>query len=288
MSAYFGPKILRGLLISLICMYIAACNSLSSQGLEASRKQIEQQAQQGDAESQYRLGLIYTHSAAPDYQKATQWYQRSAQQGHRDAEYMLGINYYVGQGVERDFVAARNWFQKAADQGQARAQYQLGEIYMNGRGVQKEQDWAARWYGKAAEQNHTEAQFSLGVAFARGLGLPINWVRACQWLLLADRSDHALARELQNRVCGDLSAHQQERAHNLADRWQPRTQAFYDDPPTIRYIQMRLQKLHYYTGYIDGVIGDQTRQAIDRYIEDQKRARDSVSNKELLKMLRNS
>mgnify|MGYP001825768849 CR=1 FL=1 len=265
MRTSLSRVLFSGILITLSGVGLSSCSSFPGQGTELSRKQIEQGARQGDAESQYRLGLVYTNDARPDHKQATMWFRRSADQGNRDAQYMLGINYLAGKGVERDLSSARIWFQQAADQGQANAQYQLGEIYINGRGVPVEQDWAARWYGKAAEQQHTEAQFSLGVAFARGLGLPINWVRACQWLLLAEKSEHALAPALREKVCGELSAAKWERAQRLADRWKPTRRTFYKDPPTVRYIQMKLQQLRFYSGYIDGVYGDQTREALERY-----------------------
>lgn len=252
MKILFSRTLLSCMWLSSVCISLVACSGFPNQAAETSQQQLEQRAEQGDAESQYSLG----------------------------------INYYTGQGVNRDLVVAREWFQKAAEQGQADAQYQLGEIYMKGQGVAKEPDWAARWYGKAAEQQYPEAQYALGIAFERGLGLPNNWVRACQWLLLAERSDHALAIEQQNRVCGQLSAEQGIRARQLADRWQKSETPFYTDPPSIRYIQIKLLQLRYYFGYVDGVDGEQTRSAIKRYLEDKEMSDKDISKQALLEHLR--
>jgi len=248
--------------------------------------QLQHSANQGDANSQYRMGLLYTSNPPQDYAEAAKWFRKSAKQGNRDAQYMLGISYYVGRGIGRDDVLARNWFQRAAEQGHPRAQYQLGKIYMNGRSVPKERAWASLWYGKAAEQAHAEAQFSLGVAFARGLGLPINRVRSCQWLRLANRSGQAMAGDLSRRICSALSSEQRKRAQHLANGWQARDHSFYEDPPTIRYIQFRLQQLGYDPGYVDGVNGEQTRIAVASYLSASDTPVKDASMKSLVNSLR--
>ncbi len=255
-------------LSGIILGTLNACTSLTGQSDRSGIMQTQNQANQGDALSQYRMGLFYTSGASQDYKKAAKWFNKAARQDNQDAQYMLGIAYYVGRGIPRDYAESRDWFQKAADQGHARAQYQLGEIYLNGRGANKEPAWAALWYGKAAEQTHAEAQFTLGVVFARGLGLPVNRVRSCQWLILAEQSDQASAAAVRDKICTELTEEQQRRAKNLAVGWQMRTYPPYQDPPTLRYIQFKLQQQGYDPGYVDGVYGEQTRSAMQRYLSD--------------------
>ena len=83
---------------------------------------------------------------------------RSAQQGSAQAQYNLGVMYAKGEGVEKDHGLAVYWFHKAAEQGYARAQYYLGVAYANGQGIPKDHDAATYWKNKAAEQGLVEAQ----------------------------------------------------------------------------------------------------------------------------------
>src|SRR5579862_7032168 len=70
-----------------------------------------------------------------DFATAIRLWRPLADQGNADAQYALGVIYYFGQGVPHDCAAAASWFRKAADQGNATAQFNLGLMYGNGRGV---------------------------------------------------------------------------------------------------------------------------------------------------------
>ena len=52
-----------------------------------------------------------------------------AEQGNADAQYNLGVMYDNGQGVRQDYAEAARWYRKAAEQGNAKAQYNLGSMY---------------------------------------------------------------------------------------------------------------------------------------------------------------
>jgi TPR repeat protein len=49
--------------------------------------------------------------------------RKLADQGNAEAQYNLGLMYEQGRGVQQDDVKAVKWFQKAAYQGDAIAQY---------------------------------------------------------------------------------------------------------------------------------------------------------------------
>jgi hypothetical protein len=109
-------------------------------------------AEQGHAESQIRLALIYNYGfgVAQNDTEAVRWYQLAAEQGNTTAQYYLGIIYEFGQGVPRDYSEAVKWFRLAAEQGYARAQVGLGFIYEHGRGVLLDYVQAHRWYDLAS------------------------------------------------------------------------------------------------------------------------------------------
>lgn len=45
----------------------------------------------------------------------------AAEQGHAEAQYELGLIYEFGHGVEKNIPQAIKWYQKAAEQGHAKA-----------------------------------------------------------------------------------------------------------------------------------------------------------------------
>ena len=51
-----------------------------------------------------------------------------AEQGNADAQYMLGLIYFNGRLVPQDYGAAVKWLRLAADQGNEEASYLLGLI----------------------------------------------------------------------------------------------------------------------------------------------------------------
>ena len=104
--------------------------------------------------------------------------QKSAEQGDADAQDKLGLMYYNGQGVPKDYKEAVKWYTKAAEQGDDSARTTLGlcttmEKVFRGR---KE---AVKWYRKAAEQENAIAQYNLGVR--DGEGVPQDYKEAIKW-----------------------------------------------------------------------------------------------------------
>ena len=46
-----------------------------------------------------------------------QWYLKAAEQGYADAQYNLGLMYEKGQGVRQSKIVAKEWFKKACANG---------------------------------------------------------------------------------------------------------------------------------------------------------------------------
>ena len=111
--------------------------------------------------------------------------QLLAEQGDANAQFLLGLIYERGQSVPQDDTEAFRWFRLAAEQGGAKAQYKVGFSYRTGLGVPQDSAEALQWYQLAAEQGDTPAQFSLGMMYATGRGVPQNDVTADMWLNLA-------------------------------------------------------------------------------------------------------
>ena len=61
-----------------------------------------------------------------DFATALRLWKPLAEQGDADAQYSLGVMYSEGDGVQHDYKTAVKWFTLAAEQGDDDAQYNLG------------------------------------------------------------------------------------------------------------------------------------------------------------------
>ena len=152
-------------------------------------------AEQGDANAQFNLGLMYGtgRGVRQDEAEAVRWFRLAAEQGNASAQVSLGFMYDTGQGVPQDDAEAVRWYRLAADQGHAGAQGNLGLMYSSGRGVPQDDVEAVRWYRLAADQGDAEAQRNLGLMYAEGQGVPQDEAEAVRWFRLAAEQGDALA-----------------------------------------------------------------------------------------------
>lgn len=121
--------------------------------------EVQQAAEQGDADAQISLGYRYAmgDEVAQDDRQAVVWYRKAAEQGLVEAQVNLAGRYYNGKGVPQDYRQALTWFKKAAEQGDYFAQFRLGEMYAKGRGVAQDHELAYVWYSVAAANGWGDA-----------------------------------------------------------------------------------------------------------------------------------
>lgn len=108
------------------------------------------------------------------------WYRQLAEQGEAEAQYRLGLLHQAGvsDGAERD--TARDWYQAAADQGHVQAQFALARLLQS-----EDPATAAGWYRAAAEQGSAGAAFNLAVILENGQGVPADQHEAARLYELA-------------------------------------------------------------------------------------------------------
>lgn len=112
-----------------------------------------------------------------------QW-QQQAEQGDAEAEYQLGMSYCCGNGPGHTETVARKWLCRAALQGHEQAQLQLGRMY--GWEIKKRRfatpqvaDYAYLWYSLAAAQG---SQLAAGyLAAVEEYMSPSQIARAQDW-----------------------------------------------------------------------------------------------------------
>ena len=182
-------------------------------------------AEQSYTLAQHNLGNMYRdgQGVPQDYAEAVKWYRLAAEQGQAPAQSNLGVMYATGQGVPQDYAEAVKWLRLAAEQGHAQAQHNLGFMYDSGQGVPQNDAEAMKWYRLAAEQGHADAQYNLGVMYRDGQGIPQDYVQALMWFNLA-ASEQATAVQGRDLAASKMTPAQIAEAQRLAREWKPKSQ----------------------------------------------------------------
>lgn len=151
------------------------------------------QAEEGDAEAQNKLGLMYLDGFSDisrDDAKAFEWFQKSSAQGELDARLNVGLMYLHGRGVGKNHDMAARLIYSAAKDGNATAQYNYGLLCEQGLDDASGEKEAFAWYLRAAEQGHVLAQARIGFMYALGAGTIQDDALALKWMLKAvDKHD---------------------------------------------------------------------------------------------------
>lgn len=109
-----------------------------------------------------------------DYATAFKEFKAAADQGNANAEYDLGLMYQKGQGVPKNYAEAAEWYRKAAEQGNAVAQDNLGFMYANGLGIPMDNAEAMKWWSKASDQGDANAQNNLRIMLLSNMARPLG------------------------------------------------------------------------------------------------------------------
>ena len=120
-----------------------------------------------------------------DYTAAAALYAPRAAQGEAEAQYRMGMMARFGWGMDKDPAAAVRWLTEAARQNHPQAQAELGTLYRLGRGVPEDPKEAARWLTAAANAGVGIAQLAIGRMYRDGVGVERNLVEAYAWFSAA-------------------------------------------------------------------------------------------------------
>jgi len=171
-------------------------------------------------------GLLATPLPVAAGQTASEevaWTRQQAEQGDADAQYLLGLRYSFGHEVLQNDVEASSWYRKAADQDHVAAQFHLGFMYDFGQGVPQDDAQAMAWYRKAADRGHTSAQANLSVMYSTGQGVPRNYVEAYKWrdlvASLTDGEAWEQAEDARDALAKEMTTEQVVEGQRLAREW---------------------------------------------------------------------
>lgn len=117
------------------------------------------EAESGDPEAQYQLGLIYLYGndEPKDAKKAFEWLSKAAAKNVVPAKRELGIMLASGEGTEPDMARAVQLLSDAADNLDPGAFYHLGLMYETGLGVPKDLQKSMRLLAYAASMGYPGA-----------------------------------------------------------------------------------------------------------------------------------
>ncbi|MDR2837938.1 MAG: sel1 repeat family protein [Azonexus sp.] len=151
---------------------------------DASFPDIRAQAERGDADAQYKLGLAYSvgRFVERDEAQGLAWVHKAAENGNASAQFVMGGIYLFGGGKMADEYGpdktkATAWFRKAAEQGNVTAQVMFGMLYERGKDFKQDPVQAVTWYSKAAGQGSQLAGAALRHMAARGSAEAKNALR---------------------------------------------------------------------------------------------------------------
>jgi TPR repeat protein len=104
-------------------------------------------------------------------EEAAKYFRGAAEQGDAEGQYGLAMLYAVGDGVGRDPAAARAWLERAGDQGHKLAVVALSQAFLDGSlGFKADPSDAAGlgWVRKAAEADSIPALAYLAKGYRSG------------------------------------------------------------------------------------------------------------------------
>jgi uncharacterized protein len=146
----------------------------------------------------------------------------SAEQGNAEAQFNLGLLYDHGRGLPKDKGEALKWYRRAAMQGDTFGQNALGDNYWEGTGVPKDDREAVWWWRVAADKGFVPAQHSLGKLLAGGgQGVPADKPHAYMWLMLSAAQGDEEAGRQGNLLAKQLGPSEVANAKKLINQWKP-------------------------------------------------------------------
>jgi len=146
------------------CFCILTCEYVFPAWLSATENSYEfdvtRAAQDGDAEAEFALALLYEYGGDTikrDPDQSILWLEKAGKKEVTAACLYLGLKYEYGNRVKKDLTKAACWYRCAARKNWPQAQYFLAGLYEHGKGVEKSLFMSLAWLGLAAEQDYPGA-----------------------------------------------------------------------------------------------------------------------------------
>jgi TPR repeat protein len=124
---------------------------------------------------------------AGDFQAAMKEWLPLAEAGDAEAQFRIGVLYDAGEGMPVDGELARRWYEKAEKQNHLSARFNLALLYDLGEKVVRDYAAAFRLYEINAMAMHKKSQVNLGLMYVGGHGVNRDYVKAYQWFFIVGK-----------------------------------------------------------------------------------------------------
>ena len=259
-----------------------------SDELDFVAEELKTAVQNGEPAALFEIGKQYTDGVAveKDLAKAALWYERAADLGFAPAQYIIGNFNEKGLGIDQNPVVAAQWYEKAAKGGNIIAMHNLAVLTATPNALTEQPDMAAafKWFSNAADYGVRDSQVNAGIFHTKGFGTEVNLIEAYKWFAIAAKAGDKDASNKRDVVANAIQPDQLEIAKSLVKEWKPldvvqaanevpvneawkSTQVLAKAPikidrNVIAQTQSLLSKVGFNAGVADGVMGQNTRNAI--------------------------
>lgn len=158
-------------------------------------------ANMGSIEAQFDLGCFYLNGSGitpVDYKKSHEYFLKAAEQGHAESQFRVAMNYYYGKGADIDVGEAFRWWEKAAELGHSESLCEVGICLLNGEAGFIDNQKAFNFFMRAALKNFARGQRLVGECYIDGVGVGKNVDEGKRWLQrAANNNDEEAQKELE-------------------------------------------------------------------------------------------
>jgi TPR repeat protein len=218
--------------------YFHSVGILATKDLALAADYFRKGAEKGGPRSQVNLGraLLYGRGIEKNEAEGHRWIGKALELGLPYAHYIKGEFYFRGTfGHPKDYVKSREHLEKAAAADNAYAQNMLATIYYDGLGIRKDRGKAEYWFREAAAQGDPKGMANLGRLLGPDGPDASKHVEAMKWLLLADRANEPMARNILGEVLRTRPPEVMKEANRQMAEFKPRPTREHDfkaDPPS--------------------------------------------------------
>lgn len=176
-------------------------------------------AESGNSAAQANLGMIYEFGkeVLKNNKTVVKWHTLAAKQGNIDSQFNLGV-IYTGGALENANKAVK-WYTSAAEQGVVDAQYNPGVMYEDGKGVLANDKTAVKWYTLASEQGDASAQNNLGIMYEKGRGVLTDTKRGYMWYSIASYTGNDFGTKNKDKITGKMTLSQIDKAQEMSRKF---------------------------------------------------------------------
>ena len=149
-------------------------------------EKIEALSDAGSIPAKIFLGNLYWYGLygyPVDMTKSARLYETCARAGNARAQYMMAANYYMGDGVAKDYTLAKMYANLAIEQHYIKGWRRWGEFYRDGLAVQQDYAKARECYEKGAQMGDFHCYNKIGDMLYYGWGFQVDYQEAVQYYL---------------------------------------------------------------------------------------------------------